>query len=271
MGYWRIAPGENAFLWVEQRDNNCIAVGWDIGDLRKYSDQEIKKALKREFKYKRPELSGLWKFYKKVRKDDKIIASAGRYLYGVGTVTKSRYSYNQKLYYPHSKSVRWETTFWEPLDIWDLRISKKLKKRLMPQRGRTIIGLKREEFDKVQKVVDKVKTPFKNLTNWEGLLRAPWTEQEVVIVFSKLSNIMKMKIEYVGTRFPDATILVKKGAKWVTKTAEFEIYSSGFQEHLKDLKKGKLCDFIICWEADWKPRSKKIKVIELVEVLREIL
>lgn len=259
-------------MWVEQRDNNCIAVGWDIGNLRRKSDQEINRTLKRKYGYKQPTRCGLWLFYRGVRKGDKVIAGAGRWLYGIGTVTSSRYKYDEKLYYPHSKSVRWETTFWNPLDIWELKIPRWLKERLTPRRGRTIMRLEKEEFDKVQKAVDKVKTPFKNLTNWEGLLRAPWTEQEVVILFSKLSNILKMKIEYVGTRFPDATILVKRGAKWVAKKAEFEVYSSGFKEHLADVKKGKTCDFLICWEVDdWKPRSKKIKVIELMEILQEIL
>ena len=46
-----------------------------------------------------------------------------------------------------------------------------------------------------------------------------------------------MRIDYVGTRFPDACVRVKKGKKWVTKWAEIEVYSSGFEGHMKNIKK----------------------------------
>jgi hypothetical protein len=33
--FWRISPGEDGFLWNEQKANGCIAIGWDeIGDAK---------------------------------------------------------------------------------------------------------------------------------------------------------------------------------------------------------------------------------------------
>ena len=210
-------------------------------------------------------------FYRKIRKGDKVVASSGEWIFGVGSVI-GKYKYDKKLSSRHSVPVAWEFTFWEPLNVWDLPLSKKLKKRL--GLNRTILKLKKNEWDEIYEIVSRTKNPFRNLTNWEGLLRAPWTEQEVVILFSKLSSVLRMKIEYVRTQFPDATIMVKKGDDWIAKEAEFEVYSSQFKEHghLTDMKRKVIdCDFIICWEDDWTRRPRRIKVIELKNELRNLL
>jgi len=45
--FWKIAPGSGGTLWVEQRDNRCIAIGWnEMGDLDEYSNDE---AIKKRF------------------------------------------------------------------------------------------------------------------------------------------------------------------------------------------------------------------------------
>jgi len=210
-------------------------------------------------------------FYRKIRKGDKVVASSGERIFGVGSVI-GKYAYDKKLSSQHSVPVAWEFTFWDPLNVWDLPLSKELKNRL--GLNRTILKLKKNEWDEIYEIVSRTKNPFRNLTNWEGLLRAPWTEQEVVILFSKLSSVLRMKIEYVRTQFPDATIMVKKGDDWIAKEAEFEVYSSQFKEHghLTDMKRKVIdCDFIICWEDDWTRRPKGIKVIELKNELWNLL
>jgi hypothetical protein len=77
-----------------------------------------------------------------------------------------------------------------------------------------------------------------------------------------------MKIESVSTRFPDAYVRIKKGKRWTTKAAEFEIKSSDFVAHGHDPGK---CDMIICWKDDWKQKPKNLKVIELRKELEEII
>lgn len=270
--YWKIAPGSGGFLWVEQRDNGCIAIGWsETGDLNKYKTEEkIRKRFNQidwGFKTKPRQLLD---FYFKVQKGDKVIASSGKYIYGVGTVI-GKYKYDDQLYYKHSKPVRWEITFWEPLHVDELKIPDTLKKKL--GQNRTIVELRQEEWTIIDNALIHIHNPFQGLNNFEGICRAPQTEQEVIILFSKLSQHLKMKIESVSTRFPDAYIRVKKGNRWITKPAEFEVYSSDFAAHghLKQMAKGKECEMIICWRDDWEDKPKNIEVVELRRELEEII
>lgn len=269
--YWKIAPGRHGNLWAEQRDSNCISIGWnDVGNLKKYSsDEKIKQKFKNLGYPSRP--FQLLKFYHNVSRGDKIIASSGKKIYGIGTVM-GNYKYDENLEYAHSKPVKWEVTFWEPLDVDEIRLSNETKSKL--QKNRTIIRLSEHEGKKIERELFEVTSPFKNLNGWEGLPRAPETEQEVIILFSKLSQILKMKIEYVSTRFPDAYVRVKKGSKWETKSAEFEINSSSFKNHghLQQMKNDNMeCSMIICWRDDWNERPKDIKVVELRKEMMKIL
>jgi len=110
--YWKIAPGSHGFAWVEQRDSNCIAIGWgETGSLGKYKTVDrIKKRFKEVFRGEKTRPSQLLKFYNEVRVDDKVLANSGREIYGVGTVI-GNYRYDDSLYYEHSKPVRWELTY----------------------------------------------------------------------------------------------------------------------------------------------------------------
>jgi len=265
MRYWKIAPGQHGFLWVEQRDRGCIAVGWsEVGNLKKYKTKEqLGQALKEAGYHSKPHQ--LWRFYTKVLPGDKVVASSGKFIYGLGTVMGD-YRFDQSLYYQHSKPVRWEVKLWEPLDVRDLHLPQELARRL--GRNITILELTRKEWKLIDKAILQIKSPFEGISNFEGILRAPETEQEVIILFSKLSQHLRMKIESVSTRFPDAYVRIKKGKRWITKAAEFEIKSSDFVAHGHDPGK---CDMIICWKDDWKQKPKNLKVIELRKELEEII
>jgi hypothetical protein len=271
MRYWKVAPGDGGSLWVEQRENDCLAIGWnDTGDLSKYeNDEEItKKHI--EIWGKKPVT--LLRFFHEVKKGDKIVASSGRYIFAIGTVKSSRYKYNNNLSYCHSKSVRWDLTFWDPLDIYTVNLDYRIQKRL--NKNTTLLELEKNEWEEIENVLFNIKNPFKNMNNWDGLLRSPIYEQEVIILFSKLTQYLKMRIERFSTRFPDAYLRVKIGKKWILKSAEFEIYSSAFVDHghLKDMKENeKECDMIICWIHDWDHVPENIKVIELREKFLEII
>ena len=269
MRYWKIAPGEQGFLWVEQRDRSCIAIGWsEVGNLEKYKTREqLGRAFKKVRYHSKPHQ--LWRFYTQVLTGDKVVASSGKFIYGLGTVM-GNYEFDESLYYQHSKPVRWEVKFWAPLDVEDLPLPKELAKRL--RLNRTILKLAKEEWELIDKTVLQAKSPFEGFSNFEGMLRAPETEQEVIILFSKLSQHLKMKIESVGTRFPDALIRIKKGKSWITRAAEFELNSSGFESHMKDYTKNpESCDMIICWKDDWKQKPRDLEVIELRKKLEEII
>jgi hypothetical protein len=265
MRYWKIAPGQHGFLWVEQRDRGCIAVGWsDVGNLKKYKTKEQLAQAFKEVGY-RSKPHQLWRFYTRVLPGDKVVASSGRFIYGLGTVIDD-YRFDENLYYQHSKPVRWEVKLWEPLDVKDLNLPEKLVRRL--RKNITILELTYKEWNLIDKAVLKIKSPFEGISNFEGMLRAPETEQEVIILFSKLSQHLKMKIESVSTRFPDAYVRVRKGKGWTTKAAEFEINSSDFITHGHNPEE---CDMIICWKDDLKQKPKSLKVIELRKELKEII
>jgi len=262
---YKIAPGKDGSFWVEQRDRKCIAMGWsDVGDLNKFDNlNQLSEEFKRVGYDNKPHQ--LWRFYTKVLAGDKVVASSGKYIYGLGYVN-GKYRFDESLYYKHSKPVRWELTFWEPLDVEELNLSRKIKKRL--RLNRTILELTEEEWKMIDREVSRVKSPFEGVTNFEGILRAPRTEQEVIILFSKLSQHLKMKIEDVSTSFPDAYVRIKKNKDWITKAAEFEKNSSKFESHEHDPEG---CDVIICWRDDWKNRPKNLEVVELRKVLMEII
>jgi len=270
--YWKIAPGSGGFVWIEQRDHRCIAIGWgETGDLDKYKTEE---SIRRRFSQidwsSRTRPTQLLKFHKDIQVGDKILANSGRQIYGIGTVV-GNYKFDEDIYYEHSRPVRWELTFWEPLDVEELKLPEVLTAKI--RLNRTVLELEPKEWELIDKALYHVENPFKGMNNFEGICRAPQTEQETIILFGKLSQHLKMRIEYVGKPFPDAYIRVKEGKKWRTKAAEFELNSSEFESHghVKKMEKGKEWDMIICWKHDWENKLKNLEIIELRKELEEII
>jgi hypothetical protein len=128
--------------------------------------------------------------------------------------------------------------------------------------------LEPDDWKAISEKLHRVKNPFKGISDFEGLARSPVSEQEVIVLFSRISPLLEMKIEAVGTRFPDALIRVKKGGQWVTRKCEFEKRSSDFVAHGHNAKD---CDMIICWKDDLKRKPNHIKVIELRKELQRII
>ena len=57
-----------------------------------------------------------------VRKGDRVVASSsGTGIYALGTFIGD-YEFNKELEYKHSRNVRWETTFWHPVEIASLHL-----------------------------------------------------------------------------------------------------------------------------------------------------
>ena len=274
--YWRISPGQGGFLWREQKLNNCIAIGWsEIGDATGFDKDKLhrtflkKKYSNRESNYAAGQLD---EFINKVSKEDKVAAStSGNGIYAVGTITGD-YKFNRELEYKHSREVQWETTFWHPVEISELgKLSDALYNKFHGQSSQTIRKLEEDEWNKFNKQLNKVGTPFRNLGMWGGMVQAPEYENEVMILFSHMLQRFNMRIIQFGTRFPDAMVERKKGKRWEKLTVEFELRSSGFQCHLPDCDK-RHCDLIVCWEDDWEhPRKKDFEVIELKEHLEMLL
>lgn len=273
--YWKISPGEGGFLWREQKLNECIAIGWsEIGDA-KGKDKAALKRMKFEGKpLTDSAATQINAFVNEVQIGDKVIAStSGKGVYAVGTVIGD-YVFNYELEYKHSRKVRWETTFWHPVDISSLKLKspKSLYYKFHGLSSLTIRDLDEDEWDEFSNRLNNISTPFRNLGMWGGLIQSPEYENEVIILFSHMLQHFHMRIIKSGTRFPDAIVERKAGKKWKKINVEFELYSSGFQAHLPDCKENEEY-VIVCWEDDWRDNCQKrrFEIIELKEQLKKIL
>lgn len=265
--YWKISPGSKGQLWPEQRDEGVIAIGWnDIGDMRKYDKEKKKDKIRFEKRFRKlyeDSPNQLWRFYTQIEKRDKIIACNGKKVVGIGTVV-GNYKYKNDLEYRHCYPVRWTTKLWVPMEI---------KKNKRP----TIVESDEAEFNTIKTAASE--SPFKNKKEWNGITRAPTTEQEVIVLFVKMGDYLKPKIVKIddvsSTGYPDAFVRVKQGKRLVMKKVEFERNASGFESHREKYKKDKTsCDWIVCWENDWKKKTpklfKKLKIISLKDELQKI-
>lgn len=270
-GYWKIAAGQGGYVWPEQRDSKVISVGWrEFGNLNKYGNNERADIPKQ-----------LWMFYKTVKEGDWVIACAGRKIFGFGQIVGD-YEFRKHLQYRHCRQVEWEKVFWDSLEVDSLKLNPDIK-RLFQIRSYqvTIRNLQigrltaSEVFGRLKNAITSRPYGVADLVEWEGLRNAPKSEQETIVLFSKMSPVLRMKISYVSTRYPDAIIRVKKGKSWVTKTAEFELLASRFEDHEEQYKSGNRCDMIICWEDDWKRKPRwlrdKTKIIVLKKELEKII
>lgn len=274
--YWKISPGQGGYLWREQKLNECIAIGWsEIGNAKGLDTAGLRRKKFEGNPLSRSAADQLNYFINEVEVGDKVIASAsGNGIYAVGTIIGG-YEFNEELEYKHSRKVRWETTFWHPVDISLLKLksTKSLYNKFHGLSSLTIRELKLDEWDKFCDRLNNISTPFRNLGMWGGLIQAPEYENEVIILFSHMLQHLHMRIIKSGTLFPDAIVERKKGKKWEKLDVEFELRSSGFQCHLPDCDE-KHCDMIVCWEDDsWRNNRQKrhFEIIELKEQLEKIL
>jgi hypothetical protein len=272
--YWKISPGQGGYLWREQKLNECIAIGWsEIGNA-KGMDKEALRRQKFEGKpLSRSAADQLNYFINEVEIGDKVIASAsGNGIYAVGTIIGG-YEFNEALEYKHSRKVRWETTFWHPVDIDLLKLSKSLYNKFHGLSSLTIRELELDEWDEFCDRLNNISTPFRNLGMWGGIIQSPEYENEVIILFSHMLQHLHMRIIKSGTLFPDAIVERKAGKTWKKINVEFELYSSGFQAHLPDCEENE--DYVIvCWEDDkWRDNRQKrrFEIIELKKQLEKIL
>ena len=272
--YWKISPGAGGFLWREQKLNECIAIGWsEIGNAKGLDIEALRRKKFDGKPLSRSAADQLNKFTNEVQTGDKVIASAsGNGIYAVGTVIGD-YEFNDELEYKHSRKVLWETTFWHPVDIGLLKLSKSLKNKFHGLSSLTIRKLEAGEWDEFCDRLNNIRTPFRNLGMWGGLIQSPEYENEVVILFSHMLQHLHMRIIKSGTLFPDAIVERKAGKKWKKINVEFELYSSGFQAHLPDCNENEEY-MIVCWEDDdWRDNRQKrrFEIIELKDQLEKIL
>ncbi len=270
--YWRISPGENGYLWREQKLHECVAVGWrKIGNISGMSREKLRIGHEK-IGWSTRDADLLYKFAREFRKGDRVIVSAsGRGIFALGTIIGD-YVYNDQLEYKHTRPVRWETTFWHPVEIEPLELDGSLYNKFHGRSSRTFRQLEKPEWDQLCDKLNHVPTPFRNLQMWGGLIQAPEYENEVIILFSHMLQHLHMRVAGFGTRFPDAIVERKERGKWRRVNIEFELYSSGFECHMPECEE-KDCHTIVCWVDDWtNSRAKRrFEIIELKSELEKIL
>jgi 5-methylcytosine-specific restriction protein B len=138
-GFWKIAPGDNAWQWAECREKGFIAIGWDeLGDLsgltRGEFDARRDELIKKDPDYTKQGIEQAWKF-SRVDEGDRIVANHGTTaVLGIGTVT-GPYYFVPGVRYGHRLPVKWDDVTVRGVDEGGWR--------------RTLIELEREEFDAI--------------------------------------------------------------------------------------------------------------------------
>ncbi|MGC9316029.1 MAG: AAA family ATPase, partial [bacterium] len=114
-GYWKIAPGRDAWNWENCRENGFIAIGWDeLGDLSgltKEQFDERNKAVAEDLGWKTMGPEQSWIFLNEVQVGDKIIANHGtKEILGFGTITSDYYYDPNETKHKHKRNVEWFDT-----------------------------------------------------------------------------------------------------------------------------------------------------------------
>lgn len=158
--YWKISPGERAFLWDECRKNNLICLGWShdtnwkktkFGDLVSKSNKElIKNVLREEYLYEHTEKqisswADIIKDFFDIKPSHKVIVYDKDYHINALADVIGEYEFNKKIEYPHTKAVEWIKIFDPPYNIkpFEDELVKKIS------RNRTVVEITKNDWDTI--------------------------------------------------------------------------------------------------------------------------
>jgi hypothetical protein len=138
--FWKVAPGEKAYLWPKCRDGGYIAIGWgQLGDLKGLDragfESRLDQVLETYTSWTRMGTRQVWRFAN-IPVGAKIVANDGtKRVVGIGTVTGPYYYKDDGTEYAHRLPVDWEDT----------------QEREVEERGwvRTLIELPPDKFVKI--------------------------------------------------------------------------------------------------------------------------
>ncbi len=144
--FWRISPGEDGFLWNEQKANGCIAIGWDeIGDAKNMDKKALRAACSKAG-FSSIDANQLNNFINLISIGDKVVASASaKGIFAIGTITGD-YEFDRKLEYKHSRKVKWEKIFSPLPSIVSLNLPVSTKFKFYGRSSRTIRELDESEW-----------------------------------------------------------------------------------------------------------------------------
>jgi len=177
--YWKIAPGQKAHNWEEQKNQGIIAIGWkETGNLKEKTPEQIDQLVKANYGEKAIVRSAEIRNFMSIKKGDIIVANKGKNkVVGTGHVT-GEYQYRTGSEYPHTYTVEWTDTKEREVPVqngWAITVL-----RIEPDLFKTIISdtVKNsskveltEEFEELVRQFDKNPKEFET-DDWE------WVEKE---------------------------------------------------------------------------------------------
>ena len=113
----------------------------------------------------------------------------------------------------------------------------------------------------------KPRRKFGSPIDFRGLRHSPINELGVVFLFGVIAKDLGFEVESVQAGYPDCTAKKKRrDGSFEEARIEFEFKSSSFKKHKHDPEG---CDYIVCWEHDWKDCPSHLVVIELSEEIKK--
>jgi hypothetical protein len=100
------------------------------------------------------------------------------------------------------------------------------------------------------------------------LVHEPVNESGVVFAFGMLARRLGFAVHRIQREFPDCEAVrqIARG-QWQLVRIEFEFESRNFVLHKHDPRG---CDVIVCWVHNWPECPKRLQVVELSKVAREL-
>lgn len=106
--YWKIAPGEQAEDWENQKKLGIIGIGWnELGDLKGLDFEQVHKKIKDIYSTQHPKTTPQFKDFLSIKAGDIIIANKGmKKIVGIGRVI-GEYQFRPELKFKHTYPVEW--------------------------------------------------------------------------------------------------------------------------------------------------------------------
>ncbi len=92
---------------------------------------------------------------------------------------------------------------------------------------------------------------------------APDDEKGVVFLFSQFLKRFSLTVEKVTGKYPDCIAYMRENGRDKKIRIEFEYKASNFLKHKHDPK---VCDWIVCWDNDWRDAPARLKIVDLKSI-----
>ena len=202
---WVIAPGENAEIWEECKNNGYIAIGWDKINVKNYTNKsDLKKALIEEYGVKKNTRKDtfLWDFVNAINIGDIVVARKGRRsIIGIGEIISDYISPNddenprKNKVYKQVRKVKWFDT--EEYSVEDKMLSMDTISKVN-SRSKHIVDILSHSLNKYQTSKElRINTKINNSDNnhnfkkKEQIMKQKFSDDKIDYDFSYKNILLK--------------------------------------------------------------------------------